>query len=257
MRGASDAQRGDAMRRRMSLSFVLAFGFAVTLGMAPAMLARQGEPDWSDIEVTCGGERCVEVDGYQTYGVALADSAFFPEVTYDTTIVVRIVEGALAFRVAPRATDVMVEPAGNGIPILQTNVRVPFGQLTAPSPTPTFTNTGRSLSASQCSVPPHRNLCRLDPNQFRNMVTFVQLGTDDIVYIPASSMCFVCNVTGIAGTPGTVDNAARVEIWAPGNEGTWYEVSQNQALGPTQTRLEEQELHDISAWMLNPGSPCH
>src|SRR4051794_25915580 len=139
------------MRRRMSLSLVLVMGFVVMLGMAPAMLAQQGEPDWSDIKITCGGERCAEVDGYQTYTVDLADAAFFPEVTYDTTIVVRIVEGALAFRVAPKATDVMVEAAGSGIPILQTNVKVPFGQLTAPSPIPTFTNTGRSLSAAQCS----------------------------------------------------------------------------------------------------------
>jgi hypothetical protein len=237
------------MRRRTSLSLALILGFVTVLGSAPAVLGQ--EADWSHIKVTCGDQEtpCDTVDGYQTYFVDMESEAYFPEVTYNETMAVRVISGTLAFRVGPGSDDVMVEHTGNGIPILVTDIEVPFGQLTDPSPIPIFTNTETVLNAEQCSQPPLSKLCRLDPSLFENTKTFVQLGETDIVYLPANSMCFVCNISN--------NQNAQLEIWAPGVSGTtWFDAVQSM-LGPSPTRLQNQQLPGVLGWMFNPGSPCH
>jgi len=237
------------MRRRTSLSFALILGLITVLGSAPAVLGQ--EADWGNIRVTCGDKEtpCTAVDGYQTYIVDMESEAYFPEVTYNETMAIRVVSGSLAFRVGPDANDVMAEHSGNGIPILVTDVEVPFGQLTDPSPLPTFKDTQTVLDATQCSQPPLSNLCRLDPSLFADTKTFVQLGETDIVYLPANSMCFVCNISN--------NQNAILEIWAPGTSGsTWFDAVQ-MMVGPIPTRLQNQELRNVRGWMFNPGSPCH
>src|SRR5689334_18771643 len=159
------------MRRRISLSVILVVGFLVALGTAPAMLAKQGGDagNWSDIVVTCGPENqaCNEIERgrYQSYRVDLLPSAFFPEITYNESMVVRVISGTLAFRAT--SPDVVVEsaPGSNGIPILSTSpVTLPIGTAPDPAALPTYTNTGDTLEQlDKCSQPPHSRVCLLNP----------------------------------------------------------------------------------------------
>ena len=250
------------MRRRTILSFILIAGFLAMLGMAPAMLARQGqEPDWSEIQVGCGVEfsECPEVDGNQTYTVGLSDSAYFPEIPYPETMVVKVMSGTLAFRTS--GPGVVVEFQRNELFRRVSDVPLPFGTpANTLNPLPNY-DQGDALNSGDCSNSQLGTECILNPAVFADEMTFVELLEGDIVYVPANSTCFFCNITGI-DSPGTVvpgNNAAVVQVWAPGQQGTtWFDLSQtNHMQGQAPARLEGQKLHDVSAWMLNPGSPCH
>jgi hypothetical protein len=239
------------------------------LGFAPGMLAKQeGEPipdpdpSFEDILVTCNGGECESVEGQQTYDVEFLPGAYVPElapeVTDDEVIVVRVLEGTLAFRV--QTGDVIVDPQGiggdaasNQIAILTTDVAVPFGETPSKaSPQPVYSANG-SMSDDDCSRGPLLDLCLLNPTQFADQMTFVQLEQDDIVYLPAGSTCFICNITDVIPGDPESGSPARVQIWAPGSEFSWYELSQRD----NSLRMPTEGSGRILGWMLNPGGRCN
>ena len=248
------------MRNRNISSFALILGLIATLGTTPGLLAQEGEPpipdpdpNFDDIEITCNGEQCDDVGGRRIYEVDFLPTAYIPEQTYPEAMVVLVVEGELAFRV--QSNDVIVDPQGNEgepsteIPLLVTDQVVAFGQSPKDaSPQPIYSDNG-TLSDAECSRPSIEDLCLLDPAKFSDQVTFVKLEAGDIVYLPAGSTCFFCNVTD------TGDEHARVLVWAPGTDFSWYE--QGQLFTPDSRLIQGQGLRETRGWMLNPGSPCH
>jgi hypothetical protein len=142
---------------------------------------------------------------------------------------------------------------------------LPFRSLTETvDPLPTYVQ-AEGLDNANCSNSPRSDLCILDPEVFADEQTFIELIAGDVVYIPANSTCFFCNISGInsqgtpvPGTPVPDANTAVVQIWAPGQPGsTWYDLSQRNLEAAAPTQLQGQGLHDVRGWMLNPGSPCH
>jgi len=248
------------------------------LGLAPSILAKQQEetisdpaPSFEDILVSCGGEACSNVEGMQTYTVDFLPHSYIPEQPYNEAIVVLVQEGTLAFRV--QTGDVIVDPQGidgdaasNEIRWLKTTDKsgnpqtVPFGQ--SPSAIPDdqqpIYNQGDPLTAEECSRGPLVDLCLLNPELFRDEMTFVQLEKGDIVYLPAGSSCFICNVTDTnPADQESGDAPAKVLVWAPGSNFSWYVGSrQDNSLG-TQGTSKMQGAGRTLGWMLNPGSRCN
>jgi hypothetical protein len=254
------------VRRSTTLSLALTLVLVAMLGFAPGMLAKQEgepipdpEPSFEDILVTCNGGECESVEGQQTYDVEFLPGAYVPELTYDEAIVVLVLEGALAFRV--QTGDVIVDPQGNAgdqasdeITILTTDVPVPFGETPSKaSPQPVYSANG-PMSDDDCSRGSLLDLCLLNPTQFADQMTFVQLEKDDIVYLPAGSSCFICNITDVSPGDPESGSPARVQVWAPGRDFTWHELSQqdNSLRMPT-----TEGAGRIVGWMLNPGSRCN
>jgi hypothetical protein len=269
------------MRLRATLPFALVLVLVAALSTAPGLLAQQGgtptptldpapTPNFEDIFVTCGGRPCEDVEGelQQTYDVEFRPHAYVPELTYEEAMVVMVVEGSLAFRV--QSNDVIVDPRGNGgdlasdqITLLKTTdnegdpVTVPFGQspsTVAPDQQPKYNDNG-TMSDADCSrdpAGPLQDLCLLNPMLFADEMTFVKLEPGDITYLPAGSTCFFCNVTDAGVTP------AKVEVWAPGKDFSWYDESQNSNATTAATpSAQAQGLHDFRSWILNPGSSCN
>jgi len=241
------------------------------LGFAPGMLAKQEgtpipdpAPSFEDILVTCDGQTCENIDsGQRTYDVEFRPAAYVPELTYDEAIVVLVLEGTLAFRV--QTGDVIVDPQGiagdaanNQITILTTDVAVPFGGTpsTVPADQQPIYSVDNTKDAD-CSRPPAgplQDLCLLNPTQFADQMTFVQLEKDDIVYLPAGSSCFICNITDVTHADPQSGSSARVQVWAPGRDFSWNVLSQqdNSLFTPA-----EQGSGRILGWMFNPGSRCN
>jgi len=272
------------MRRSTTLSLALTLVLVAMLGFAPGMLAKQEgqpipdpDPSFEDIFVTCNDQRCENVEGMQTYDVDFAPHSYIPElepdVTADEVIVVRVLEGTLAFRV--QTGDVIVDPQGTGGVQAPTEIRmlttfandgtpvtVPFGQ--SPSTVPDaeqpeyLVDPTKVADCSRDPQGPLQDLCLLNPAQFADEMTFVQLEPDDIVYLPAGSTCFICNVTDT--TPAdqeSGDAPARVQVWAPGSRFSWYERSQEVHPIETQATPVMQGPGRVVGWMFNPGSRCN
>ena len=266
------------MRRSNTLSLALTLVLAAMLGFAPGMLAKQEEeqepipdpaPSFEDIFVTCDGERCedgdIDIGRQRTYDVEFGPAAYVPELTYDEAIVVLVLDGTLAFRVQTR--DVIVDPRGiagdaadKEITMLTTDVEVPFGgtpsSLNAtPADQPIYSvDDTKDADCSRDPVGPLLDLCLLNPTQFADKKTFVQLEKDDIVYLPAGSSCFICNITDVSHEDSKSGSPARMQVWAPGRDFSWKELSQrdNSLRMPT-----EQGSSRIVGWMFNPGSRCN
>ncbi len=247
------------MRRGITLSIALILGVTLAFGITPGLLAKQGvildeDPNFEDIIVNCGdGELCPDLEGFQTYDVLFLDAAYVPELTYTEAMVVMVVQGELAFRV--QSDDVIIDPQGaegeargNELALLHTDVPVEFGEPPRDaSRQPVYSDAG-IFSDSDCSRPTVQDLCLLSPEQFADQTTFVKLVPGNIVYLPAGSTCFFCNVTS------TGDLEARVVVWTQGSDFSWY--VQSLADNPTPS-AHRQELHDVQGWMFNPGSRCH
>jgi hypothetical protein len=266
------------MRRSTTFSLTLTLVLVAMLGFAPGMLAKQEQegtpipdpaPSFEDIFVTCNGEKCedeaIEIGRQRTYDVEFGPAAYVPELTYDEAIVVLVLEGTLAFRVQTR--DVIVDPQGiggdaadNEIRMLTTDVPVPFGGTpsslnASPANQPIYSADDTiEADCSRDPAGPLLDLCLLNPTQFADQMTFVQLEKDDIVYLPAGSSCFICNITDVSHEDSESGSSARVQVWAPGRNFSWKELSQrdNSLRMPA-----EQGSGRIVGWMFNPGSRCN
>jgi hypothetical protein len=263
------------MRRATTLPLALTLVLVAMLGFAPGMLAKQEEtpipdpaPSFEDIFVTCDVGECELVEGrQQTYTVDFAQHSYIPElapdVTADEVIVVRVLKGTLAFRV--QTADVIVDPQGTEISMLTTfdndgiPVTVPFGQT--PSMVPDDKQPEYIVDptkVAECSQGPLQDLCLLNPTQFADQMTFVQLEQDYIVYLPAGSTCFICNVTDTnPDDQESGDTPAKVQVWAPGSGFSWFERSQEENSNATQATPSVQGSSRIVGWMFNPGSRCN
>jgi hypothetical protein len=265
------------MRRRTRLSIALILGLIASINLTPVTLAMQGEDqesDFADIAVTCDGEQCnypddADPNARRNYEVVFLPTAYVPERAYPEALVVKVIQGELAFRV--QSDDVIVDPQGDAgdeqgidIPLLETTDPVPFGQPPSTlSPLPVYNDTGTSISDADCSRPPLQGLCLLPPELFADQQTFIELSAGDIVYLPAGSTCFFCNVSGaVVGDPDTEatpaaaeDQIAEVQVWGVRSFFSWDSNSPSMASGtPT---AQGQDLQNIRAWRFNPGSPCH
>jgi len=260
------------MRRSTTLPLALTLVLVAMLGFAQGMLAKQEAepipdpaPSFEDIFVTCDGQTCENIDrGQRTYDVEFGPAAYVPELTYNEAIVVLVQEGTLAFRV--QTGDVIVDSQGiggnqapNEITILTTDVPVPFGGTPSAVPDdqqPIYSANGQ-MSDADCSRDPQGpllDLCLLNPTQFADEMTFVQLEKDDIVYLPAGSSCFVCNITDVTHEDPESGTPAKVQVWAPGQDFSWNVGSQqDNSLSMPIT----QDSGRFVGWMFNPGSRCN
>src|SRR5215203_702860 len=142
------------MRRRTSLSVWLILGLVASLGIAPSMSAKQGQEPHEDlessfsidIEMTCGGAPCDVTEQFQAYDITFLPAAYIPERTYTGAMIVKVQEGTFAFRV--QSNDVLVDPQGSEIQLLEANPPVPLG--TPPKDVMPAFNPNGTIPISDC-----------------------------------------------------------------------------------------------------------
>ncbi len=249
------------MRRRATLPFLFMLGLVFAIGMTPGLLAAQDgtqKLDFTDVTV-----RPLEGNGTagkvnRDYNVTLLDGAYIPEAQYPEAMVIKVLDGVLAFRVL--TDDVIVDPAGDVPTLLTASPPIP------PGSDPHNGTPGRTFAASgsvqTCSGSPPNGLCLINQSVVgQDGDVFVELRPGYTVYLPSNTICFFCNVTGLdlkenkspISSPG---NQVVLLVWAPQANFSWL----NGVGVPVPTpSASTQDLHDAVGWTVlrNPGSPCH
>jgi hypothetical protein len=262
------------MRRRVRLSLVLAIGLVAMLGLAPAMLAKQGEQgEQVRIDPTSDFTDGITIESdeklnKQVHTFTFEDAAYIPERTTppEESIVVRVLSGTLVFRV--QSPGVLVDSVGKPIQLVKADPTIDLGippksllppEDTDPSNDPQFSLAGDITDVANSCVGTLTDfsICQLNPSIFANGDRFVLLEAGFTVYLPPNSTCFFCNVATLKLLGEEPSGPTELMVWStPDGLATWEKLPTT-SIDPGTTRLQSQELHDVRGWMLNPGSPCH
>jgi hypothetical protein len=213
---------------------VVAAGIAPGLAQARQYVGEWGEGLTIDVIPQDGGSQSLVASR-----VRFLAHAFVPEVEYDSAMVVKVQKGTFAFRAQG---DVVVDPQGNYIEILEARPRIEFGQ--APE------GDGQEYLPTGATVPgcvgtPPTVLCVVGESLLGE--GFVQLEPGFLVYLPAGSTCFFCNTTPLEAGAEVLVWSQQIAFHRASMTGTPVPASPV-ALDPSVSR----------GWMrLNPGSPCN
>lgn len=258
------------MRRRPALSFALILGLVAVVSTAPTLLAKQDQDEYSffheGISVVRGQTLIEKGERLQSDTFTFDHGAYIPERIYPTGMVVKVQKGTFAFRVQ---SDVLVDPQGADIQILEADSPIPVGSV--PGGAHSFTANGPYIN--NCAGTAPTILCLLNPaiveDQFMatggsspypaEEILFVQLEPGFTVYLPDDTMCFFCNTTGTTGddtSPDNLGDQAALLVWSPTSGFSWYDAYQESQALASGTPVA-QGLGPTLGWWFNPGSPCH
>ena len=157
-------------------------------------------------------------------------------------MVVKVQSGTFAFRVQ---SEVLVDPEGEAIEILEANPPIPLGS------NPDNNRTGRTFSlvgtVETCPGSAPNTLCLLDPDVLGE--NFVRLNEGDLVYLPDDTTCFFCNTT---------DVQAELLVWTPSTGFSWHRLYESERATAASTPVAQQQgAQVIQGWMFNPGGRCN
>ena len=250
------------MRRRTALPFMLILGLVAALGTAPGLVVAQEDQQdlqsvfGEDITVTRLEGLAARGERVQAYAVTFEETAFIPEREYPEAMVVKVQSGTFAFRAQ---SDVLIDPQGMDIRILEANPSIPVGS--PPNPNQRYDDTGETVA--NCSGTSPTVLCLINPTLLQDR--YVQLEEGYTVYLPDNTTCFFCNTTGLQGGDTTASpvpggdtspgGTPELLVWAPSDDFSWYNLDQGTPTAEGTPSAQEQTA--ARGWRLNPGSPCH
>ncbi len=208
--------------------------------------------------------------------VTFDGGAYIPQQAANTTLVAKVVTGALTLRVLG---DLVIAPTSQGVPVVVADPAA-VGQLPSdhvPEVAIPFLDTGQVISASDClggqvDAPGGGQpaLCEVNPEMLRLRAPgapdgnyFVVLYPGTTVVIPPNTQCFFCNITGSGanGADGTLDQSrAQVVFWTAPTEPAFdfneFLKGPPLAIGAPGTPSAVAP-GGVRAMLLRPGSPCH
>jgi len=280
------------MPRHINVSLALILGLAVALNTAPLFAQEVLECNQAE-EVSGFNLDCDSVfaeglkikptleDGlpYRYYDVQFDNEvngagAYIPERFNQEAMVVKVLEGAFAFRVMGPGVivDPVTDPQGRRLEKFTASPPIPLGENPDEAGVdPNDSGIRRTYEVApteqdfNCDVdlPDGRTVCLLVETDFEQGDTFVRLEPGDIVYLPSNSTCFLCNTDRIDPTTGQVDPnsdvPAQLLIWSSttGFNGDLNDAANTMAALSHDNSLATQGSGTIVGWMLNPGSSCN
>jgi hypothetical protein len=272
------------MQRHINVSLALILGLAATLNTTPLfaqdVIGCNEAEEISGFDLDC---ESVFAEGlkitstleaglpYRYYDVQFNDElngagAYIPERFNPEAMVVKVLNGAFAFRV--QGPGVIVDTQNRPLEKVTATPPIPLGgNPDEAGVDPNDSGIRRTYDPAAgddftCNVnlPDGRTVCLLDPVDFQQGDTFVRLERDDTVYLPANSTCFLCNTDRIDPTTGQVDPngsvPAELLIWSSttGFNGDLQDAASASETSATPTM---QGSGSAVGWMFNPGGRCN